>query len=71
MDCMIQLFDDHGYKWFNGRNTLDIRVPNVLLNRPKQPRTPMYIQDGKNKIEISGGTSFQKGTKITVLDKNL
>jgi superfamily II DNA or RNA helicase len=70
MDCMIQLFDDHGYKWFNGRNTLDIRVPNVLLNRPKQPRTPMYIQDGKDKIEISGGTSFQKGTKITVLDKN-
>ena len=70
MDCLIQLFDDYWYSKFNGRNTLDMRVPNALLNRPKTPRTPVYIQDGKNKIEVSVGTSFTKGTKITVLDKD-
>jgi superfamily II DNA or RNA helicase len=67
MDCMIQLFDDYWYSKFNGRNTLDITVPNALLNRPKQPKTPTYIQDGNKKIEISSGTSLSKGTKIQVV----
>jgi hypothetical protein len=64
---MIQLFDDYWYSKFNGRNTLDIRVPNALLNRPKQPKTPTFIQDGKKKIEISSGSSLSKGTKIQVV----
>ena len=67
MDCLIQLFDDYWYSKFNGRNTLDIRVPNALLNRPKQPKTPTFIQDGKKKIEISSGSSLSKGTKIQVV----
>jgi hypothetical protein len=67
MDCLIQLFDDYWYSKFNGRNTLDIRVPNALLNRPKQPKTPTFIQDGKKKIEISSGSSLSKGTKIQVI----
>ena len=67
MDCMIQLFDDYWYSKFNGRNTLDIRVPNALLNRPKQPKEPVYIQDGKKKIEIASGSSLGKGTKIQVV----
>jgi superfamily II DNA or RNA helicase len=67
MDCMIQLFDDYWYSNFNGRNTLDIRVPNALLNRPKQPKTPTFIQDGNKKIEISSGSSLSKGTKIQVV----
>lgn len=67
MDCMIQLFDDYWYSKFNGRNTLDIRVPNALLNRPKQPKTPTFIQDGNKKIEISSGSSLSKGTKIQVV----
>jgi superfamily II DNA or RNA helicase len=67
MDCMIQLFDDYWYSKFNGRNTLDIRVPNALLNRPKQPKIPTFIQDGSKKIEVSSGTSLSKGTKIQVV----
>lgn len=67
MDCLIQLFDDYWYSKFNGRNTLDIRVPNALLNRPKQPKTPTFIQDGKKKIEIASGSSLGKGTKIQVV----
>ena len=70
MDCMIQLFDDYWYSTFNGRNTLDIRVPHALLNRPKSDKTPTYIQDGKNKIEIVSGTSLSKGTKIQVVGKD-
>jgi hypothetical protein len=37
------------------------------LNRPKQPKTPTFIQDGKKKIEISSGSSLSKGTKIQVV----
>ena len=70
MDCMIQLFDDYWYGTFNGRNTLDIRVPHALLNRPKSDKAPTYIQDGKNKIEIVSGTSLSKGTKIQVVGKD-
>jgi superfamily II DNA or RNA helicase len=70
MDYLIQLFDDYWYSKFNGRNTLDIRVPNALLNRPKTPRTPTYIQDGDKKIEISSGSSLNKGTKIQVVGEN-
>ena len=67
MDCLIQLFDDYWYSKFNGRNTLDIRVPNALLNRPKEPKAPTYIQDGKKKIEIASGSSLGKGTKIQIV----
>jgi superfamily II DNA or RNA helicase len=67
MDCLIQLFDDYWYSKFNGRNTLDIRVPNALLNRPKTPKTPTFIQDGNKKIEIASGSSLNKGTKIQVV----
>jgi superfamily II DNA or RNA helicase len=70
MDCLIQLFDDYWYSKFNGRNTLDIRIPNALLNRPKTPRTPTYIQDGDKKIEISSGSSLNKGTKIQVIGED-
>lgn len=70
MDCLIQLFDDEWYSKFNGKNMLDITVPNALLNRPKQPKTPTFIQDGKRKIEIVSGGSLIKGTKIQVVEKN-
>ena len=67
MDCLIQLFDDKWYQDFNGRNMLDVTVPNALLNRPKEEKQPTYIQDGKNKIEIVSGTSLTKGTKIQIM----
>ena len=67
MDCLIQLFDDKWYQDFNGRNMLDVTVPNALLSRPKGEKQPTYIQDGKNKIEIVSGTSLTKGTKIQIM----
>jgi superfamily II DNA or RNA helicase len=70
MDCLVQLFDDYWYSKFNGRNTLDIRVPNALLSRPTNINTPTYIQDGNRKIEIVSGSSLTKGTKIQVIEKN-
>lgn len=70
MDCLAQLFVDYWYSKFNGKNTLDIRVPNALLSRPQSIKTPTYIQDGKRKIEIVSGTSLTKGTKIQIVEKN-
>lgn len=70
MDCLIQLFDDYGYQNFNTKNTNDIRVPNALLNRPKAEKEPVFIQDGKKKIQIAGGTSLTKGTKIQIVENN-
>jgi len=67
MDCLIQLFDDKWYQDFNGRNMLDVTVPNALLSRPKGEKQPTYIQDGKNKIEIVSGSSLTKGTKIQII----
>ena len=70
MDCLIQLFDDYWYRKFNGKNTLDIRIPHALIDRPKQPKTPTFIQDGNKKIQIAGGTSLTKGTKIQIVGKD-
>jgi superfamily II DNA or RNA helicase len=69
MDCLIQLFDDYWYSKFNGRNTMDIRVPNNLINRRN-------VEETVSEVKLEDGTEIQvtnenvtTGTKVTVVSE--
>lgn len=69
MDCLIQLFDDYWYSKFNGRNTMDIRVPNNLINRRN-------VEETISEVKLEDGTEIQvtnenvtTGTKVNVVSE--